>query len=104
MKRTNAFALLLAVIFAGFTWWALSLRDKLIIEKGLPPGFYLECDSKGKHRVCYEELGRPLMFGNPPASKAEALRRAWSQFEHERAFDLECAGIKVETNGWKRCP
>ncbi len=82
-----------ALATVGFgAWLAVNLYDSNIIKKGMPPGYYLECDGKGNYRPCKD--GSYLFWMRGPGSKAQAIRRAWRQV----GWDAEAAA-----ENWKPC-
>ena len=81
----------LAVVGLG-AWLAVNLYDSHTLKKGMPPGYYLECDAAGRYRAC--RGGRALFDLSDPSSKVAAIRRAWVQYE----YDSKLAG---ET--WNKC-
>lgn len=83
----------LALAAVGFMCWlAVNLYDSHTIKKGMPPGYYLECDGKGNYRPCKD--GRNLSWISGPGTKAQAIRRAWRQVR----WDAEYA-----SENWKPC-
>ena len=57
-------------------------RDNQTLKRGMPPGYYLECDDAGHYRACHE--GRWAVFClEDPSTKAAAIRRAWDQYEYD---------------------
>ena len=91
MKKKLTIALVLALT-GGTLWLAMDTSDRNVLKKGMPPGYYLECDNAGHYRPCRD--GSPLIWFRGHGSKPEAIRRAWRQYE----FDAE----KYSSN-WKRC-
>lgn len=59
-------------------WLAVNIYDNQTIKKGMPPGYYLECDGYGNYRPC--QGGRSLYWTRGPGNKAQAIRRAWRQY------------------------
>lgn len=83
-----------ALAAVGFgAWLAVNLYELHTINRGMPPGFYLQCDGKGHYRPC-RIGGSDLFWIRGPGTKAAAIRRAWRQ----AAWDAEDEPAK-----WERC-
>lgn len=80
------------VAFFLLLWLVLDYRDDNTLKKGMPPGYYLECDDTGRYRACRD--GLPLFCLLDRSSKAAAIRRAWDQYEYER---------QLAPVNWKKC-
>lgn len=87
VKFVVAVALLLGFIFSCNSW-----RDRQWLLRGVPEGFYLECDGKGNYRALYES-GTPLTSLDGNQTKSEAIRRAWHQFDYE---------AELNSHKWRR--
>ena len=72
---------------------SVNIYDTQTIKKGMPPGYYLECDGNGKYRPC--QNGRSLYWARGPGSKARAIRRAWRQYYYVEKTDPQ--------DTWKPC-
>lgn len=78
MKRVLVLSLvILAVAAIHFA------RDRYTLSRGMPPGYYLECDGNGNYRPCRKSFKSPLVWTHGPGSKARAMRRAWVQYDFE---------------------
>ena len=60
--------------------------DEHTIRKGMPPGYYLEVSNQGHHRAC-SAIGLPLLSSSDEMTKAQAIRRAWREYEYEQSLD-----------------
>jgi hypothetical protein len=83
----------IAVAVACSVWLAVYLRDQKTLSRGMPPGYYLECDGKNNYRPCHEG-GRPVVWWDEYGSKAAATRRAQRQYDYEN---------KLDTHKWVPC-
>ena len=52
------------------------------LKRGMPPGYYLECDDAGHYRACHDGRG-PVFCLENPSTKVAAIRRAWEQYEYD---------------------
>lgn len=69
--------------------------DKQTIEKGMPPGYNLQCDDHGNYRPTWN--GHPLYWTQRHGTKAQAMRRAWRQYYFIPAPEPK------DTANWKLC-
>lgn len=89
----NKIIIMLALAAVGAACWlGVACYDAHTISRGMPPGYYLECDNAGRYRPC--RLGSPLFWTRGPGTKPEAMRRAWRQYEYE---------AEKYGGNWQRC-
>ena len=73
-------------VFAIAVIMSRIIGDRITIKRGMPDGYRLEVNAKGKFRPC-DKRG-PLIWLETSGTKASAIRRAWRQAEHNREEDI----------------
>ena len=83
MKLKNIIKTVAILAIVSSALLAVSVhRDNQTLKRGMPPGYYLECDDAGHYRACHDGYGAVFCL-EEPSTKVAAIRRAWSQYEFD---------------------